>query len=380
MAAEAKVVVIGAGVIGVGAALAIQRELPRATVTIVTAQLTPLTTGDGAAGIWGPHYVSGDPIKIRDWSQATHDFLQRLWMEGECPGIGLIAGHDHPEKALHTTVPFYHEDAPASGDASAPEEGKMGSSGSAARMFESSSDGKKMTESSQSGKLSTETPVSGKDKIHPELRSTPYEGKLSQQVTFYAEPSKFLPFLLSAFKYHGGNVIVANVTSLQQLAEYDVIINCTGLGSETLFGDTTLQPIRGQLVRVKAPYVKSFLARNGFYIVPNEDAVVLGGTAQLNDRRTEPDIADTARIVAGCSKLIPALRGAPIVGVWVGLRPFRPGGVRLESERHLVAGRWRWVVHNYGHGGSGVTLFWGCALEVAARVREILENVTASKL
>ena len=45
----------------------------------------------------------------------------------------------------------------------------------------------------------------------------------------------------------------------------------------------------------------------------------------------------------------------------VGLRPFRKSGVRLERSR-LRDGRT--VIHNYGHGGAGFTLSWGCAGEV----------------
>jgi len=45
----------------------------------------------------------------------------------------------------------------------------------------------------------------------------------------------------------------------------------------------------------------------------------------------------------------------------VGLRPFRRSGVRLERDQ-LRDGRM--VIHNYGHGGSGFTLSWGCAREV----------------
>ena len=45
----------------------------------------------------------------------------------------------------------------------------------------------------------------------------------------------------------------------------------------------------------------------------------------------------------------------------VGLRPFRKSGVRLEKEK---LGDGRTVIHNYGHGGSGFTLSWGCAEEV----------------
>ena len=45
----------------------------------------------------------------------------------------------------------------------------------------------------------------------------------------------------------------------------------------------------------------------------------------------------------------------------VGLRPFRPAGFRLEAEE--IAGRL--IVHNYGHGGCGVTLSWGTSLRAA---------------
>ncbi|MEL6107226.1 MAG: FAD-dependent oxidoreductase [Planctomycetota bacterium] len=45
----------------------------------------------------------------------------------------------------------------------------------------------------------------------------------------------------------------------------------------------------------------------------------------------------------------------------VGLRPFRETGYRLES----VSLDGKRIVHNYGHGGAGVTLSYGCAFEVA---------------
>ena len=42
----------------------------------------------------------------------------------------------------------------------------------------------------------------------------------------------------------------------------------------------------------------------------------------------------------------------------VGLRPYRPSGFRVERED---LGGGRLLVHNYGHGGAGVTLSWGSA-------------------
>ena len=49
----------------------------------------------------------------------------------------------------------------------------------------------------------------------------------------------------------------------------------------------------------------------------------------------------------------------------VGLRPFRPAGFVLRAERMGD----QVVVHNYGHGGGGISLSWGTA-ELAAREAE----------
>lgn len=44
-----------------------------------------------------------------------------------------------------------------------------------------------------------------------------------------------------------------------------------------------------------------------------------------------------------------------IVGVAVGLRPFRPSGFRVEREPFDG----KTIIHNYGHGGGGISLSWG---------------------
>lgn len=55
-----------------------------------------------------------------------------------------------------------------------------------------------------------------------------------------------------------------------------------------------------------------------------------------------------------------------VVGHIVGLRPFRRTGFRVDVERlgDTV------VVHNYGHGGGGVSLSWGTAELAAALVQD----------
>lgn len=56
----------------------------------------------------------------------------------------------------------------------------------------------------------------------------------------------------------------------------------------------------------------------------------------------------------------------------VGLRPLRTSGVRLEREDVSMSTGVP-VVHNYGHGGSGITLHWGCAEEAVSLVRSELQ-------
>jgi len=59
-----------------------------------------------------------------------------------------------------------------------------------------------------------------------------------------------------------------------------------------------------------------------------------------------------------------------------GLRPWRRGTFRLEPG---VSGD-KLVVHNYGHGGAGITMSWGCAVEVRTYVAALLETVSSRRV
>ncbi|HKG78530.1 MAG TPA: FAD-dependent oxidoreductase [Pyrinomonadaceae bacterium] len=52
----------------------------------------------------------------------------------------------------------------------------------------------------------------------------------------------------------------------------------------------------------------------------------------------------------------------------VGLRPYRPDGFVVDAERF----RGKLLVHNYGHGGGGVTLSWGTATLAVDLARDFL--------
>jgi D-amino-acid oxidase len=132
------------------------------------------------------------------------------------------------------------------------------------------------------------------------------------------------------------------------------VVNCTGIGARELVPDEQLTPVRGQVVIVANPGVTEWFVGETdppVYFFPHGDTVLLGGTA--GHTRTGEDIRDR------CAEVEPRLKDAPILQTRTGLRPTRPE-VRLAVER-LGAST---VVHNYGHGGAGITLSWGCAAEV----------------
>ena len=58
--------------------------------------------------------------------------------------------------------------------------------------------------------------------------------------------------------------------------------------------------------------------------------------------------------------------GAEVLDVQVGLRPARPE-VRLELDGIAEC----LVLHHYGHGGAGLTLSWGSALEAVQMARNV---------
>ena len=134
-----------------------------------------------------------------------------------------------------------------------------------------------------------------------------------------------------------------------------------------------MHSVRGQVVRVKAPWVNYCLMIDyeTTYILPLDDVVVLGGTQNLDVHDLNVNENDCDEIIERCSKLIPSLKKAEIVKKASGLRPLRSNGIRLELE--IIEnddGTKTRVVHNYGHGGSGVTLCLGCATDVV----EIIKN------
>lgn len=174
----------------------------------------------------------------------------------------------------------------------------------------------------------------------------------------------YLDYLATRFREAGGEIHSdQRFTNLDEVdPAFELIVNCTGIGARMLVQDPELEPHRGQVAIVAKMESSCAVVCDDaplMYSIPRARDCVFGGTNELShDRAVDPKA--TARIVAECSRVL-GIDPPNVVGERVGLRPFRRSGVRLEREQ-LRDGRA--VIHNYGHGGSGFTLSWGCAKAV----------------
>ncbi|MBL8860773.1 MAG: FAD-dependent oxidoreductase [Planctomycetes bacterium] len=191
-----------------------------------------------------------------------------------------------------------------------------------------------------------------------------------------ADTGRFLPWLRARCAALGVRFARREVASLGEALEHaPLVVNCTGLAARELCRDRSLFPIRGQVLLVDGALTQEFTFDDHdggpCYAIPRGRDVVLGGSAGPGREDLEPDPAETGAILARARRFFPALGAADVRAVKVGLRPGRPA-VRLEAE---VPRPGRVLIHDYGHGGAGVTLAFGCASEVLRLARQALPGV-----
>jgi D-amino-acid oxidase len=230
----------------------------------------------------------------------------------------------------------------------------------------------------------------GEHEINPELGLQDAYTHLAPMV----DTDRYMQWLLRQVRKEGCRVVEGKIsgrlsdqaTSLTKEFGAEAIVNCGGLGSRELTAEP-MYPLRGALVRVKndgraMPRITdahcvsldhTSQETSFVFIVPRgEDMLVLGGLAEPDEWDLEIGLHNyepVRQMYQRCVQFMPRLGKAEIDAaepVRVGLRPMRSPGIRLEAEPRAR------IVHNYGHGGSGVTFSWGCALEVVDLVERAL--------
>ncbi len=182
--------------------------------------------------------------------------------------------------------------------------------------------------------------------------------------TMVVETGPFLEFCVARVRELGGSIERREIRSLDEVPG-DAVVNSSGVWAGALTDDREIRPLRGEVLVVGAIRSKLVVVHDEpghpiAYVVPRSKDCVLGGTAELDRWDLEPDVGAGDAIVERCTRLAPEVANARRIGPKVGLRPKRPS-VRLERA---TLGDGRTLIHDYGHGGAGVTLAFGCADEV----------------
>ncbi|HUF07996.1 MAG TPA: FAD-dependent oxidoreductase [Rhodothermales bacterium] len=312
---RADVIVVGAGVVGLTTAV---RLLERGLeVVIVADRRHPNTTSDVAAGLWYPYKAGGR--RIATWAlESLAAYRSLIPIAGA--GVRFVPCRSYVPADEPT--PFWAE---------------------------------------------VDVEYRERPVRHP-VNGSPT--RMLEAVLPVVQSAVFIPWLEDRVMSLGGSIFLLD-RSLVEVSELDarVIVNCSGLGARKLCGDESVVPVRGAVVRMSGTGIDECITDDidpdhPTYIIPSSGFCVLGGSAEA-DRWDMPVSQEEAQdIVDRCARLDSRVRSGTVVGVAAGLRPWRPE-VRLELE-HTDSGRP--VVHNYGHGGSGYTLAWGCADEAAELV------------
>ncbi len=295
-----RVIVVGAGVIGLSCAVRLLEAGHR--VDVIGRDLPLETTSSVAAAVWSPY--SRPQEHVVRWARATYDVLAELCAD-ESAGV-----------VTRTGTELFCEGA---GDlwwrAALP-------------------------------------PGAGPDR---ETSLPPgYASGLTMRTPVIEMPV-YLRWLASRVGELDGTL---TRMSLSALPTGDaLVVNASGIGARLLGGDPTVVPVRGQVVLVEQVGLDRWWidAEAPTYVVPRSRDIVLGGTAIEGDWSRTPDPATAESILERAAAIEPRLAGARILRHRVGLRPGRPA-VRVEREGD--------VIHCYGHGGLGVTVSWGCADDV----------------
>ena len=220
----------------------------------------------------------------------------------------------------------------------------------------------------------------------------------------FAEMPTYLTYLFRRYLLSGGQIIPQSVHPDEfRSLPASLIVNCTGIWARSLFGDPAVHPVRGYLTFIRnapvPPEPTGLFSYNykppddeypfDVYFFPrkamdagNAPGWLLGGTREVGEPgndgtwrfpATGVEMKDgiPAAITSLNRVLLQRLTGIDIAShdktfCW-GLRPGRRGGIRLELSNEDGTP----IVHNYGHGGAGVALSWGCALRVLEMVRSL---------
>ena len=167
----------------------------------------------------------------------------------------------------------------------------------------------------------------------------------------------------------------------------DGVVNCTGLGSSQLCNDSQLVGARGILLhydRTSCEWTENeqqdmkesvvLIEEQPFgsdthpcYMIPRGDIIAVGGSYLEEDEEKSIRKDEKEMLLTNAQRMGIDIDKSEPINEWVGFRPYRPE-CRLEVDEMLSSSSGVRVVHNYGYGGSGWTVYVGAARDAAELV------------
>ncbi|MQW75505.1 FAD-dependent oxidoreductase [Nocardioides sp. dk4132] len=274
-----RVIVVGAGVIGLTAAVRLLEAGHR--VDVVARDLPLETTSAIAAALWYP-YRALPQDRVTAWAARSREVLAGLAVDEPDAGVRLRRGTEVLREAAGS--PWW---------------------ASAVPLLEA-----------------------------PRALPPGYAGGWSFVAPVVDMPVH-LRWLTARVAELGGTITRLNLAALPTGA--DVVVDCAGIGTRLLAADKAVEPVRGQVVHVEQVGLEEWWldAAGPTYVVPREREIILGGTDEEGVWSRTPDPVVAESILRRATALVPELVGARVLRHRVGLRPVRPT-VRLERVGRVV--------------------------------------------
>lgn len=328
------VAVLGAGIVGLTTAV---RILERSTpVTVYAARRSPRIASAAAPAMFTP-YAGSNPARSRAWAETSLRVYAELERR-EGPRAGVRTG---PLREY-----CYHAPKPS--------------------------------------------PFADLINERPTPTAAPGVSAVLDSDRPHFDTTRLLAWLEARVVSLGGRIVEERIESLDALLArgHSIVVNCSGVGARELAPDPTVRAMRGVVLhcRYLAGLTRSLHddAPNNIvtYVFKYDDHLVLGSTYERDVWEETIDDAAIAAIVDRCRALArlddqPGWSeiGRDPIERRVGLRPVRGLGnvcedIRLEAEARDDGT----IIHNYGHGRSGISLAWGTAAEAADLVAQHLPS------
>ncbi|ETN38616.1 uncharacterized protein HMPREF1541_06653 [Cyphellophora europaea CBS 101466] len=328
-------VVIGAGILGLTAAIELQQAASRSTDILIVAREFPSDESIQYTSPWaGAHArpipaISASDFQHNKFSAITDAILRVQSVEEPACGVVFMDGYDflaNPSEAYLNLRGGYGE-----------------------------TEGFKLL---------------AKDEL-PQGMGITFGAKYR---TWSLNSPVYCAFLLRKFILRGGHTLKQTLTHAQEAfslrPNVGTVVNCSGFG----FGDPDMFPLRGQTCLVSNPCDRTITQFNPdgswSFIIPRplDGGTVIGGTRQPDDWTEKPSLESRARILSLAAKMYPSILNSDgkfeVIRDIVGRRPARRGGLRLETDILKGPFRGKRIIHAYGAEGHGFVISWGVAAEV----------------